>query len=117
MESGCSVSRQLLAFVASICLTWLCPVNAQTLEQTYYAALRNDADFLAANSNLEEAQSGVPLARAALLPQIGFSVRRLYSDTHTNFIRPTLPDSDTGQYIAKSSAVSLRQAQIGRAHV
>lgn len=44
-----------------------------TLPEAYDAALRFDAQYLIAVKELEAARQGVPLARAGLLPQVGFS--------------------------------------------
>jgi len=44
-----------------------------SLPEAYDAALRYDAQYLIAVKELEAARQGVPLARAALLPQVGFS--------------------------------------------
>jgi len=44
-----------------------------TLPEAYDAALRYDAQYLMATKELEAARQGVPLARAALLPQVALN--------------------------------------------
>lgn len=49
------------------------PAQALTFSEAYDAALRTDAQFRAAGFELQSAQQGVPIARAALLPNISLS--------------------------------------------
>jgi protease secretion system outer membrane protein len=67
--------------LASSLLAGLLPVSAwaqgsgapMTLREAYDAALSFDAQYQIAVKELEAARQGVPLARAALLPQVGLS--------------------------------------------
>lgn len=85
---------------------------ALSLEDAYLAGLQYDADLKMAKAAEEETQEGVPVARAALLPQLSYSAQRTRADTYTDYLspRPGQRDYDSGGYDSKSSTLSLRQA-------
>jgi outer membrane protein, protease secretion system len=88
------------------------PAAAISLEEAYLAAQQYDADLQVAKAAQEETQEGVPVARAALLPQVSYSMQKTRADTYTDFLspRPGQRDYDSGGYNSESSTLSLRQA-------
>lgn len=63
--------QTLLALAATAAVGM--PAQAMNFVEALDAARRNDAQFRAAGHELESARQAVPMARAALLPQIGLS--------------------------------------------
>ena len=99
-----------LCLAAMLSATFSLPASSLSLKEAYLAALEYDADLLAARSAQEESREGVPVARAALLPQISYSKQRNRADTNTNYLDSKYPDQDSGRYFSSSSALTLRQA-------
>ncbi len=86
------------------------PAIAVDLESAYRAALIYDAELLAAKAGMEESLEGVPIARAALLPQLSYSTQRNKSDTTTEYLNTKRPNYESGRYDSQSSTLSFRQA-------
>lgn len=108
MKRRCHFTELCLAALLSAAASM--PAAALSLKEAYQAALEYDADLLAARSAQEESREGVPVARAALLPQLSYSKQRNRADTETNYLDPRYPDKDSGRYYSSSSALTLRQA-------
>ena len=86
------------------------PAAAVDLKGAYQAAIAYDAELLAAKSSLEQYEEGVPVARAALLPQLSYSTQTNKADTNTNYLNyPARPNYDSGRYDSRSSGLSFRQ--------
>jgi protease secretion system outer membrane protein len=62
------------ALASSICLLAVPTAQALTFTEAFDAALRTDAQFRAAEFDLQSSRQGVPIARAALLPNVSLSV-------------------------------------------
>lgn len=101
--------KQVGAAVAFAAVMTL-PVNAMDLKGAYQAALSYDAELMAAKASREEWEAGVPLARAALLPQLSYSAQRNKSETTTSYLNSTRPDVESGRYNSSSSSLTFRQA-------
>lgn len=87
------------------------PAGATDLKSAYQAALTYDADLQAARFAQQEAQESVPNARAALLPQLNYSLGRNQVNTLTHYLKAGVsPDIHTGPYWSKSESLVLRQA-------
>lgn len=86
------------------------PAVALDLKTAYQAALVYDAELLAAKAGLEESEEGVPVARAALLPQLSYSAQKNRADTTTSFLDSARPDVESGKYDSGSSVLNFRQA-------
>ena len=84
--------------------------TAVDLRTAYQAAILYDAELLAAKASMEEYEEGVPVARAALLPQLGYSTQRNKAETTTEYLRTRRPDSESGRYDSRSSSLTFRQA-------
>ena len=84
--------------------------TAVDLKTAYQAAILYDAELLAAKASMEEYEEGVPAARAALLPQLGYSTQRNKAETTTEYLRTRRPDSESGRYDSRSSSLTFRQA-------
>ena len=84
--------------------------TAVDLKTAYHAAILYDAELLAAKASMEEYEEGVPVARAALLPQLGYSTQRNKAETTTEYLRTRRPDSESGRYDSRSSSLTFRQA-------
>ncbi len=84
--------------------------SAVDLKTAYQAAILYDAELLAAKASMEEYEEGVPVARAALLPQLSYSTQRNKAETTTEYLHTRRPDSESGRYDSRSSSLSFRQA-------
>ena len=98
-----------VCLVALLTGTVLTPAVALDLKDAHQAALAYDADLLTARAANEEAQEGVPIARAALLPQLSYSRQRNRASTLTEYMNSTRPDVDSGRYNSGSDVLSFRQ--------
>ncbi|MBK8120282.1 MAG: TolC family protein [Sulfuritalea sp.] len=99
-----------LGLIAFLSAATAMPAVAVDLKSAYLAALSYDAELLAAKAALKESEEGVPVARAALLPQMGYSTQKNKAETTTSFLNRPLPDVDSGRYDSASSVLSFRQA-------
>lgn len=96
--------------LAAVIVVTALPAAAVDLTGAYQAALVYDAELLAAKANRDEYEEGVPVARAALLPQLSYSTQRNKALTNTNYLNTQRPNFDSGRYDSGSSALSFRQA-------
>lgn len=85
------------------------PAQAIDLKNAYQAAMVYDAELLAAKAAQEEAEAGVPYARAALLPQLSYSTQRNKVETNTSYVSGKYPSTDSGRYDSQSSGLNFRQ--------
>ena len=105
---NCSLGHFCLAILLSgVTATSAVAVD---LGSAYREALVYDAELLAAKAGMEESAEGVPVARAALLPQLSYSTQRNKADTNTNYLNTWRANYDSGQYDSQSSSLSFRQA-------
>ncbi|WP_153110554.1 TolC family outer membrane protein [Propionivibrio limicola] len=100
------------ALAAALATLLAGPAHALDLKTAYESALVYDAEYLAARSARDEATEGVPVARAALLPQLSYYYQTNRAKTDTHYIESARPDTESGHYDSGSSAVSLRQALV-----
>ena len=105
---GRLISR--LGLIALLSAATAMPAVAVDLKSAYLAALVYDAELLAAKAGLEESEEGVPVARAALLPQLAYTTQQNRAETTTSFLNRPLPDVDSGKYDSASSSLNFRQA-------
>lgn len=87
----------------------LSPVHAINLEEAYQSAQSYDAELQAADAARLEAEEGIPVARAGLLPQINYNYQRNKANT-TNRRLSDGRSVETGDYFSDSSSLTLRQA-------
>ena len=80
---GRLISR--LGLIALLSAATAMPAVAVDLKSAYLAALVYDAELLAAKAGLEESEEGVPVARAALLPQLAYTTAEPGGDHHQLF--------------------------------
>ena len=99
-----------LALAALLGAATAIPAAAIDLKTAYQAAMTYDAELLAAKAAQQETEAGVPYARAALLPQIGYSTQRNKVDTVSSRVDGDYPSVDSGKYDSESTALSFRQA-------
>lgn len=93
--------------VVALAALWL-PAQAVDLAAAYQSALSYDADLLSARAARQEAEEGIPVARAGLLPQVSYSLQRNKANT-TNFQIGTGRSSNNGDYFTDSNSLMLRQ--------
>lgn len=86
------------------------PAMAFDLKEAYQTAIHYDAELLAAKAGQEETAAGVPVARAALLPQLNYSWQKNRAETVTSYLDSTRADTESGRYDSGSSSTTLRQA-------
>lgn len=101
------VTSWLVALLSGIAAM---PASALSLKEAYQSALEFDADLLAAKAAREETQEGVPIARAALLPQLSYSRQKNRATTRVDSDDPRSATRDYGYYDSGSSVWYLRQA-------
>ena len=104
---GCTMKRWSWAVLLSFATA--APAMALDLKSAYQAAMIYDADLLAAKSANDEAQEGVPNARASLLPQLSYSLGKNSVTTLTHYLKGPNPDANSGRYDSQSSSLVLRQ--------
>lgn len=86
----------------------LSPAHAVDLEAAYRSAQSYDAELLTAQAARLEAEEGVPVARAGLLPQLAYTFQRNKANT-TNYLLKSGRDSNSGDYFNESKSLTLRQ--------
>lgn len=84
-------------------------VWALDLQQSYEAALRNDATIRAARAQAEASRERLPQARAQLLPNISANASRNYNDLSTNTTSAGRPVTLENDYYSSSKSLSIRQ--------
>ena len=87
---------------------FLSQAHAVNLETAYLSAQSYDADLQSAEATRLEAEEGIPVARAALLPQINYNFQRNKANT-TNYQLSTGTNRNTGDYFTESESLTLRQ--------
>lgn len=96
------------ALVALLGILSLPPAHAVDLAAAYQAALSYDAELQSARAARLEAEEGIPVARAGLLPQLAYNKQRNKANT-TNTALGTGRNSNTGDYFTDSASLTLRQ--------
>lgn len=102
-----SKSRVALAVLSLFCAApsaW-----ALDLQQSYEAALRNDATIRAARAQADASRERLPQARAQLLPNISVNASRNYNDLTTNTTSAGRPITLENEYYSGSKSLSIRQ--------
>ena len=109
------IPEHLLQRITAVSLTvWLTSLAclpaayAMDLDAAYQAALAYDADLHAARFARQEAEEGIAVARASLLPQLAYNYQRNRANT-TNTLLSTGQTTNSGDYSTESSALTLRQ--------
>jgi outer membrane protein/protease secretion system outer membrane protein len=105
MRCTLTKSAGLAVLLSSLLLS---SAHAVDLETAYRSAQSYDAELLAAQAARLEAEEGIPVARAGLLPQVSYSRQRNKANT-TNYQLSTGRSSDTGDYFTGSESLTLRQ--------
>lgn len=85
-------------------------VYAIDLKTAFETALGYDAELLAAKATRDETAEEITLARAPLLPQVGYSYQHNRAKTLTHYINSSVKDQDTGRYSSNSANFNIRQA-------
>ncbi|MBF6631357.1 MAG: TolC family outer membrane protein [Comamonas sp.] len=85
-------------------------VWALDLQQSYDAALRNDATIRAARAQADASRERLPQARAQLLPNISVNASRNYNDLTTDTMSAGRPLTLENEYYSGSKSLSVRQA-------
>lgn len=85
-------------------------VWALDLQQSYDAALRNDATIRAARAQADASRERLPQARAQLLPNISVNASRNYNDLTTDTMSAGRPLTLENEYYSSSKSLSVRQA-------
>lgn len=88
-------------------LLWSSTVHATDLEEVYEQARQYDAEFSAAQYDLEAARQLIPVARSTFLPQLSFAGEAGLS---------TLADDGESSYEETSLSLSLSQTVFNRAY-
>lgn len=109
------IPEHLLQRITAVSLTvWLTTLAclpaayAMDLDAAYQAALAYDADLHSARFARQEAEEGIAVARASLLPQLAYNYQRNRANT-TNTLLSTGQTTNNGDYSTESSALTLRQ--------
>lgn len=102
-------SSRNLGLVFLLMSVIVAPVAAVDLKTAWLAAMDYDAELLASKASQEEAQEGVPVARSALLPQLGYTWQSNRSETTTTYLNSARSSVDSGRYKSGSSSFNLRQ--------
>jgi outer membrane protein len=107
------IRKTLLA--AALACTVPAFAHAEDLVQIYTEARAADPTLALADANKGAAGEGVPIARSALLPQIGASLSYNHSDGATNSVGP-VQDVNTGNYVLlPSTSVSRDRSRPAQA--
>lgn len=101
-------ARTTAGLAALLALLWMPLANAVDLEAAYHSALAYDADLQSARAARVEAEEGIPVARAGLLPQVSYS-RQYNKANTTNFQIETGRSTNSGNYVTESESLTLRQ--------
>lgn len=100
----------LASAILGLALGFTAPaVWALDLQQSYEAALRNDATIRAARAQAEAAREQLPQARAQLLPNISANVSRNRNDLTTDTTSAGRPITLENDYYSSSKSLSIRQ--------
>ena len=92
------------------CMALAMPVWAMDLQQTYEAALKNDATIRASRATAAAMRERLPQARAQRLPNVSLSVARNYNDLTTDTQNSYgQPVSYQNQYYSSNKNLTVRQ--------
>ena len=103
-------AQKKVSLLALLSALWLPLAQAQAvnLHAAYQSALSYDADLQSASAARLEAEEGIPVARAGLLPQIAYN-RQYNKANTTNYQLGTGRKSNSGNYVTESESLTLRQ--------